>query len=829
MVTAMSRPDDFRLYELLPAIYRIDDEKLGSPLRALFSVIEEQARALKQNIDQLYDDLFIETCAEWVVPYLGELVGNNPLSGLPRTRRADVARTLYYRRRKGTLTALEELARDVTGWSIRAVPFFELLAWNQNVNHVRQAGGTVNLRSLETMDLCGGPFETTAHGVDLREMGTRSGRYHPKRLGFFAWRLNTYHIDGSQALREAAPHQHGFHFHPLGLPTRLFQRPDDLSPGQPAAERHIRQPIHKGAFFADMSRFYDPSVTPAVHTHGPTGFGPQLAVEPMELSAFAQPTAGRVGVDVRRSLISFAAGEIPLEAGVSYEGTAPLLAERLPAPQNHLFRFAPLGLRIITGQGEIPLAQLQFLDLADWQQPATGVVGVDLGLGRIAFAPDKVPAGEVQVRYGQETPQPAVRAKAPHAHGYVIPLPANSRSLRITRDGAPVALFELCCMDLSDWDRPLSQRVGVDVALGRISFPAGEEPQSATVVSYDVGFSADLGGGTYDRSKAVAKQAGRDFPAIPAAGGERLSLQVGSGDFATIQSAIDAWENQNRPAALITITDNRTYVEDLVMTAGSGPLLLEAQNGRRPTIRGGLKIQGGNGAATVTLRGLWLQSAIRLAGNLARLEISHCSIAPGARPALKVDGTNVSIDVQVAHCITGAIELPPGARLAVSDSIVDCSTGAIEGSAVASLDRTTVLGPVALREVSLASECIFTDPVVVERRQAGCVRFSTLPASSQTPRRYRCQPDLALENVPPPERARVESRLTPVFTSRRWGDAGYAQLSLACANEVRTGGEDGCEMGAFQSLQQPRREANLLLRLDEYMPCDLRAGIIYEN
>jgi hypothetical protein len=36
-------------------------------------------------------------------------------------------------------------------------------------------------------------------------------------------------------------------------------------------------------------------------------------------------------------------------------------------------------------------------------------------------------------------------------------------------------------------------------------------------------------------------------------------------------------------------------------------------------------------------------------------------------------------------------------------------------------------------------------------------------------------------------------------------------------------------MGAFQSLQQPRREANLLLRLDEYMPCDLRAGIIYEN
>ena len=32
---------------------------------------------------------------------------------------------------------LEELARDVTGWAAHVVEFFELLMWNQNLNHLR--------------------------------------------------------------------------------------------------------------------------------------------------------------------------------------------------------------------------------------------------------------------------------------------------------------------------------------------------------------------------------------------------------------------------------------------------------------------------------------------------------------------------------------------------------------------------------------------------------------------------------------------------------------------------------------------------------------------
>src|SRR5690606_26974974 len=132
----------FRLYDLLPTIYRIDDERNGGPLQALLEIIQQQADALKQDIDDLYDDLFIETCAEWAIPYIGALVGNNPLHEVLRTRRADVARTIYYRRRKGTLPMLEGLARDLTSWNVHAVPFFETLVWTQNMNHLRQDAGT---------------------------------------------------------------------------------------------------------------------------------------------------------------------------------------------------------------------------------------------------------------------------------------------------------------------------------------------------------------------------------------------------------------------------------------------------------------------------------------------------------------------------------------------------------------------------------------------------------------------------------------------------------------------------------------------------------------
>jgi hypothetical protein len=142
--------------------------------------------------------------------------------------------------------------------------------------------------------------------------------------------------------------------------------------------------------------------------------------------------------------------------------------------------------------------------------------------------------------------------------------------------------------------------------------------------------------------------------------------------------------------------------------------------------------------------------------------------------------------------------------------------------------RTTFFGAVTVREMTLASEVIFNQSARADRRQAGCVRFSSIATGSRTPRRYRCQPDLALEGVTgAADRALIIARLRPIFTSVHYGDPAYAQLALNCALEIRTGAEDGAEMGAFHDLMQPQREANLKIRLEEYLPFGLIPGLIY--
>ena len=86
-------PEAQKLYNLLPALYRVRDAEQGEPLRALCAVIAEQIAVLREDIEQLYDDQFIETCAEWVAPYIGDLIGYRPIHGV-------TLRTLSARARK---------------------------------------------------------------------------------------------------------------------------------------------------------------------------------------------------------------------------------------------------------------------------------------------------------------------------------------------------------------------------------------------------------------------------------------------------------------------------------------------------------------------------------------------------------------------------------------------------------------------------------------------------------------------------------------------------------------------------------------------------------
>src|SRR5205807_6858831 len=65
----------------------------------------------------------------------------------------------------------------------------------------------------------------------------------------------------------------------------------------------------------------------------------------------------------------------------------------------------------------------------------------------------------------------------------------------------PVSPDHVIPANLKDWHyRPGREQVGVDPVLGRMVFPPGHVPRRGVRVTYHYGFSADMGGGEYERT-----------------------------------------------------------------------------------------------------------------------------------------------------------------------------------------------------------------------------------------------------------------------------------------------------------------------------------------
>ncbi|TAH37109.1 MAG: hypothetical protein EYC70_09010 [Planctomycetota bacterium] len=470
------------------------------------------------------------------------------------------------------------------------------------------------------------------------------------------------------------------------------------------------------------------------------------------------------------------------------------------------------------------------------------VLGTDMPL----FAPGRTEEGVAHLAGEADLPGPlrrralyadlnrvrAARQAGGQAESvYLGPTPAFAISYEEDGERRSVAAAEAVACNLETWRRPAKGQVAVDPQTGRFAFAKGRKPAHVRVRCYRGG-NGLVGGGCYTRGAAERLVEGAAVP-VGAAGGP-----------ATLKAALEAWQSGGGQDAVLEVADSGTHTVGAIEVPDGRRLEIRAAEQQRPLVllRAPWKIRLGAGAV-LRLDGLWVAgSGLKLApGDGSRLALRHCTLVPRDAFSLKAEPEARDHQVSLQRCVTGRLELPgEGSSLLVEECIVDGAGGKAPtmSAAGARVLRSTVLGAAQLRLLELATDCIFTGELATERRQQGCVRFCFLPLSSLTPRRYRCQPELALAQrarrlglasagaLPAPERELLARRVRPCFVSERFGDPGYTQLAASCPAPIAEGGEDGLEMGVWNHLLLPRRLACLRASLDEYLRFGLEAGIL---
>jgi len=816
-----------RLWNLLPAHLRSGDLDAQHVLQPLLQIASRVLNDVEDDLWQRFDDLFVETSADWVVPYIGELVANDALfdddrADSARTAtalftdlaphdlrppiaarvRADVARTIYYRRRKGTPAMLEELARNVTGWPVHLVECFELLDWPQFLEHLRPQAALLDVRRPERCERAIGPFSDAVRCVDVREptLGGSRGAvvaegalvpvtstdseavvdrravdpvappYAPKTVAFFGWRVQANPLVFVPA-KQSAVCPFGWSFSPLGNPAPLFSR--WLREGDAnglVTELQVPQPIRRGRFALDLDAYVTRPPVRALATDFYGNF--------RDLPGVNLPPAPQTSVTVYLDGVAVAPCANPAGVGAAC------------SPRIRCIRVD---------------------DFATAQQPPGKVVALDVVNGRLLLGSG------------------------------LIANPAAPPTVTVSSFVGQAAGFGGGGYDRRPWIVPDAPSTGAP--LQRIH--VGTRPRPPSV--------------------------------------KPLPPQV-----STLTNAIALWVAGGRLPTVIVIDDSGTYALPGTITLDNdSSLVIEAANGERPllhTPNPGTRIDAVVPAgtrdylSTLTLSGVLVEGHLNVIGPVNRLRLWHSTLTPGRRlhedgrpsstqPSIIVSGGAdfTQLRVEVAFSILGPINLPPTIdRVTILDSVVDGldAGGALAGPAVVGTggaatdlgpslyaERSTVIG--AVHVVSMdASECIFTGHVEVQQTQHGCVRFSYLPLDSVSSRRFRCQPELtasqaagaAVANavaanplltvaqqqaIAAGARTGVVAVLAPSFTARGYGRPEYGQLAASCPAEITEGTEDGSEMGVLCHVKQAQRESNLRIRLAEYLPFGLDPALIY--
>jgi hypothetical protein len=870
------------LYKLLPAIYRIrdlqqlsgdtsllgqapatDQNKFAMPLQALMEVFGEQIAVLEENLAQLYDDQFIETCADWAIPYIGELVGYTlPHDTSSQSLRSEVAHTIRYRKRKGTITLLEQLVRDVTGWDVHVVEYFQLLATTQHLLRLRPENSLIDVRQIASpKDIYPpspiekpvssedvyppSPFEKLVHTVDVRNIATGGGRYNIANIGIFIWRLQDYRLS-NVPLTEAHikdRNRYLYFFNPLGSNLQLFTHPQHqenvtLPDGPPS----VAAPISRTMLARTFSDYYGPDKSFWFSVSEKTSDG-QIINKP-------------ILPDTLELLIEI--------SNVLYVG---LTSGRLDFQQ-----LAQLSKALYTG-----LTTLETIDFAQRAQLIDWSETLATGLATIEKLDFQTLAGLITKSQRLFNGLKALSKETDElTYSFSICDLSDLTTKETKKEDEDKESDEEQEQeqeqeqendkDKSDWKPSPRGTIAIDPVLGRVAFPKRKKGQRKNIkplanlqATFSYGFSADMGGGGYHRGDSFTQ-------GLPA-------LQQVLAKLDDVQKALDALA-VSMVDGIVEIIDNGRMEGILQIKSGPNQRIeLRAENFKRPLLvladkkarsesattgdqgamnKPVLAISGDEGAE-VTINGLVISHGpIHVTGKLHRLTISHCTLVPRkdideqgkaqehSLPGLICESNDTTIVID--HSIVGRLEVKGNVKVQIANSIVDAinqkdlayaGPPAFSSEDIAldtlSIENSTIIGRVHTTVLELASNTIFytsrdeneaTVPVQVERRQEGCVRYSYLPDGSQVPqRRYSCQP----------KKDGDAQAIELHFTSRTYGDASYCQLSQRTSQVILSGADDKAEMGAFHDLFQPQRASNLNLRLREYLRFGFETGIFYRT
>jgi hypothetical protein len=770
------------LFERLPEIYRTRDaeQQPPNPLRAFLGAIEAAFGALHADIAQRYEDLFIDTCADWVVPYIGDLLGTSHLKGEPRTLRADVADTIALRRRKGTLGAIERLAFDLTGWACRAVELRDNLAWTQHLNHQRPdaggvaplsnpaltrfdlpRGGTLPIRDPRELALLGSAFDRFAYTADTKPALDDARHVNLPDLAIFVWRLAAFRLPLVQPLAKGAsdlgPQTGGrarfalrFDLHPLDLPVRLFNT------GQSGVPE---------ATFAG-------GVAPLTSVDGVPG--------PMLDARLTSGLAGASPADYVR--IDFFDDSAPIPAG-----DAGL----------HLFLPASLAPLLVRSDGGPWAWTFRGDNLCAWEtglrRPlASGEIVIDTDIGRVLIGLD-TPAQRDKLIGGIDGPTTATWF-ASFTYGAAGPVGAHP----VPRAATP-----------GDEGAEL-RRVG---RFGALSLQQALE-------------GLDVAG------RDVIVQIGDSFV-------HRLDLDALAGTQADSRPAL----RLARSLTIRAASDQRPVVL-LAQPLGFRPVDTATANSEGPRVRlEGLYLAPHpasfpNGAALIAraaVARLEIVGCTLAPGGHARRDGSRAAPQPGLALAngygFDDPGEESAFaptpQVLLQRSISGSIAIDDRYALGVESSVVDagCGVGGDDNAiaigpvstdpnapgAPLDFDGLTCFGAVrTLRAGGLGG--LFTRRFEAFDNQHGCIKRSWFGGNGD-----RLPPNhLCLRAADAPLR----------FAAERFNDPGYAQVARASDLRIRTLGPDDDTMGAFGFQLEAHKWTNLQVRLREFMPVGVRPLVV---